>query len=84
MTPEELLIELVNEGGSIVCSGECSAAEIVAARASNRFAVTDAGFGFVLRPKHTKRKINRSSESGQFVSKPFVVENPETTTTELC
>jgi hypothetical protein len=46
----EFLSSLAKEGGEIVSSGECSAAEIVFARAERRFFADADGMGYVRRP----------------------------------
>ncbi len=40
---------MINEGGAIVPSGQCSAFEIAHAGACHRFAIDQHGFGYVLR-----------------------------------
>lgn len=46
----ELLDALIEKGGSIVSSNDCSIVEIVQAQACNRFFVREDYLGFVLRP----------------------------------
>ena len=52
MTVNQLISQLVTEGGAIVSSGDCSQMEIVDAQAHGRFASRDLdGMGFVRRTK---------------------------------
>ena len=51
MTVLQLIDQLAGEGGVIVCSGDCTVAEIVAAQSCGRFAANSDGIGFVRRPK---------------------------------
>lgn len=46
---EELLYQLVVEGGAIVTSNECSQIEIADAQATGRWAVDHEGIGYVRR-----------------------------------
>jgi hypothetical protein len=75
---EELAGELVNRGGSIVLSSECTEKQTSRARRSRRFASLD-GIGFVLVLKRKSRKAVRDSKSGQWApdeaaDKPGMVE----------
>jgi hypothetical protein len=63
----ELLAELVNRGGSIVCSSVCTPKQILAAQRDSRFAATDDGLGFVLKLARKKREVVRGTGSGRFV-----------------
>lgn len=49
MTTDQLIQQLVTEGGAIVTSGECSEMEIADAQATGRFSVREDGIGFVRR-----------------------------------
>jgi hypothetical protein len=49
MTTNQLIDQLVTEGGAIVSSGECSEMEIADAQATGRFSVREDGMGFVRR-----------------------------------
>ncbi len=49
MTANQLMNQLVTEGGAIVTSGECSEMEIADAQATGRFSVREDGIGFVRR-----------------------------------
>lgn len=49
MTTNQLIDQLVTEGGAIVTSGECSEMEIADAQATGRFSVREDGIGFVRR-----------------------------------
>lgn len=49
MTIDQLIDQLVTEGGAIVSSGECSEMEIADAQATGRFSVREDGTGFVRR-----------------------------------
>lgn len=51
MTPTQLLGQLIEEGGAIVTSNECSQMEIVDAHATGRFAVDAECYGYVRRTK---------------------------------
>lgn len=51
MTVEQLIQQLVTNGGAIVSSADCSVLEIGDAQAAGRLAVDSHGFGFVRRPK---------------------------------
>lgn len=51
MTTNQLIQQLVNEGGAIVSSNDCSEMEIAFAQSEGRFAADDEGFGFVRRLK---------------------------------
>ena len=51
ITANDLIEQLVTEGGSIVSSGDCSEMEIADAKATGRFMVRDDGMGFVRRSK---------------------------------
>lgn len=51
LKPEELILQLVKEGGAIVSSNDCHEIEIANARSCGRFAVDEDGLGFVRRPK---------------------------------
>lgn len=51
---ERLLTKMAEQGGTVVCSSECTEVEIALARADERFAVVAepgerSGYGFVLR-----------------------------------
>lgn len=50
-TADELLARLVDQGGAIVSSGDCSAMEIADARARGDFYVDGNSFGYVIRLK---------------------------------
>ena len=65
----ELLAELLNRGGSIVSSNDCTPKQIAAARRDRRFAATDDGLGFVLKLERKKRKVVRDTGSGQWAKK---------------
>lgn len=49
MTINQLIDQLVTDGGAIVSSGDCSEIEIANAKATGRFSVRDDGMGFVRR-----------------------------------
>jgi len=49
MTTNQLIDQLVTDGGAIVSSGECSEMEIADAQATGRFSVREDGMGFVRR-----------------------------------
>lgn len=49
MTTNQLIDQLVTEGGAIVSSVECSEIEIANAQATGRFSVREDGMGFVRR-----------------------------------
>jgi hypothetical protein len=51
MTTNQLIEQLVTEGGAIVSSGDCSEMEIADAQAHGRFSVREDGMGFVRRTK---------------------------------
>lgn len=51
MTINQLIDQLVTDGGAIVSSGDCSEIEIANAKATGRFTVRDDGMGFVRRSK---------------------------------
>ena len=51
MTINQLIQQVVTEGGAIVSSGDCTEMEIADARARGRFSVRDDGMGFVRRSK---------------------------------
>ncbi len=51
MTINQLIDQLVTDGGAIVSSGDCSEIEIANAKATGRFTVRDDGMGFVRRTK---------------------------------
>ena len=51
MTTNQLIDQLVTEGGAIVSTGDCSEMEIVNAQAHGRFSVREDGMGFVRRTK---------------------------------
>ncbi len=51
MTINQLIDQLVTDGGAIVSSGECSEMEIANAKATGRFSVREDGMGFVRRSK---------------------------------
>lgn len=51
MTTNQLIDQLVTDGGAIVSSGDCSEIEIANAQATGRFSVRDDGMGFVRRSK---------------------------------
>jgi hypothetical protein len=51
MTMNQLINQLVTDGGAIVSSGDCSQIEIANAQSTGRFAVRDDGMGFVRRTK---------------------------------
>jgi len=51
MTIDQLIQQLVTDGGAIVSSGECSEMEIANAQATGRFSVREDGMGFVRRTK---------------------------------
>lgn len=51
MTTDQLIEQLIVNGGAIVSSGDCSEMEIVYARADGRFAAREDGLGFVRRTK---------------------------------
>lgn len=51
MTINQLIQQLVTDGGAIVSSGDCSEMEITNAQATGRFSVREDGMGFVLRSK---------------------------------
>ena len=51
MTINQLIDQLVTDGGAIVSSGDCSEIEIANAKATGRFSVRDDGMGFVRRSK---------------------------------
>jgi hypothetical protein len=51
MTTNQLIDQLVTDGGAIVSSGDCSEIEIANAKATGRFSVRDDGMGFVRRSK---------------------------------
>lgn len=71
LEPDELLAELVNKGGSIVCSNSCTEKEINEARLTRRFAVSEDGIGFVLRRADETYSFDalKSAASGKFLSK---------------
>ncbi len=68
LTVEALAAELVNRGGQIVCSSDCTPKEILAARRDNRFAAADS-FGFVLVLQRKKRKVVRDAATGLWTKK---------------
>lgn len=49
MTIDQLIDQLVTEGGAIVSSSACSEMEIADAQATGRFSVREDGMGFVRR-----------------------------------
>ncbi|MEI6870722.1 MAG: hypothetical protein WCL08_00430 [Verrucomicrobiota bacterium] len=49
MTLPQLLRQLVEQGGAIVLTSECSEMEIADARATGRMSVDDDGIGYVRR-----------------------------------
>lgn len=49
MILKQILEQLVNEGGAIVTSNECSEMEIADARATGRMTVDENGIGYVRR-----------------------------------
>ena len=51
MTTNQIIQQLVSEGGAIVSSDACSEMEIADAQATGRFAVDDECFGYVRRTK---------------------------------
>ena len=51
MTTNQLIQQLVTDGGAIVSSSDCSEIEITNAQATGRFSVREDGMGFVLRSK---------------------------------
>ena len=51
MTTNQLIDQLVTDGGAIVSSGDCLEMEIANAKATGRFTVRDDGMGFVRRSK---------------------------------
>jgi len=51
MTMNQLINQLVTDGGAIVSSGDCSQIEIANAQSTGRFTVRDDGMGFVRRTK---------------------------------
>lgn len=51
MTVEQLIQQLVSDGGAIVCTADCLVLEISEAQAAGRFAMNANGFGFVRRTK---------------------------------
>lgn len=51
MTINQLIDQLVTDGGAIVSSGDCSEIEIANAKSTGRFTVRDDGMGFVRRTK---------------------------------
>ena len=50
-TMEQLFDDIVQHGGAIVSSGECSVGEIADVQACGRFHVREDGMGFVRRPQ---------------------------------
>lgn len=58
-TMNQLFSKLKTNGGCIVSSGDCSAMEIVDARARGDFTADDDGFGYVLRPHAWLQKHSR-------------------------
>lgn len=58
----DLLVDLTNDGGAIVCSSQCSELEISHARIQGRFAVTEEGLGFVRRPQQWLEAIKGPDE----------------------
>lgn len=50
-TTEQIIDDVVNLGGALVSSGDCSEMEIAIAKTCGRFAARDDGMGFVRRPK---------------------------------
>lgn len=55
---DELLRRLVENGGAIVSSGDCSTLEIADARARGDFYVDEGGLGYVLRMKAWLDKVH--------------------------
>lgn len=51
MTPEQLARDVIDKGGCIVCTEECSEMEIALANACHRMAVFEDGCGIVRRTK---------------------------------
>lgn len=51
MTTQQLIEQLITEGGAIVSSNDCSEIELAGAQAEGRFAVDEDGMGFVRRMK---------------------------------
>jgi hypothetical protein len=49
MTLKQILEQLVNEGGAIVTTNECSEMEIADAKATGRMTVDENGIGYVRR-----------------------------------
>lgn len=58
-TAEDILARLVENGGAIVSSGDCSELEIADARVRGDFYVDDAGLGYVLRMKKWLDKVHK-------------------------
>jgi len=70
-TPKDLIDQLVEHGGAIVASAECSDLELSVAAVSGRLAVNEYGLGFVRRPKEwlaiaKKREELHPNDSGQY------------------
>lgn len=62
MTALELLKQLAECGGAIVCAADCSPEDVALAKADTRFASFE-GVGFV-------RKVPKAREPGQFTAQP--------------
>lgn len=70
MTTQQLIQQIVTDGGAIVSSNDCSEMEISVAQSVGRFAAED-GFGFVRRPKewlalNKNREIAHPNTDGRF------------------
>ena len=61
-SPQVLLQRLVEDGGAIVGSRECSELEIACAQADGRMYVDDDGLGYVLRPAEFLRRAEAAFE----------------------
>lgn len=56
---DELIQKLVEQGGAIVSSGDCSEMEIADARARGDFYVDENGMGFVLRLRRWLERVHQ-------------------------
>lgn len=62
-TPQQLIKELINNGGAIVRSDVASVMEITNAQATNRFATNEEGIGLILRYPEWVAKAQAAQEA---------------------
>lgn len=82
MTTQQLIDQLIKDGGAIVSSGDCSEMEIAVAQSVGRFASDENGFGFVRRPPgwlaiNKRREELHPNTDGKYSNPPPQTERVE-------